>query len=198
MRMGDLSTVLDEIRFFTAYYQYRIEPWQLIAALGSGSLAADRFSNTIWQKYMLRQLRLWNSAANGAEVFWHDPIGRWVLPQTENQKQGITPVANIRGERLVDARQNFRKKRDHEAEPDADVSEGSDHDEVLEETVMTKQALRAILFPGYRPDKPPVPKKRGIALEFIYGQCLASARSWQGAIGKQANVKCKIPVRWRG
>jgi hypothetical protein len=188
MRTGDLSTVLDEIRFFTAYYQYRVEPWQLIAALGSGSPAADRFTNTSWQKYTLRQLRLWNSAADGAKVFWHDPLGRWVLPQTERQKQGIKAVTKIRGNRLVSSKQDHRKRRDFQAEPDADVSEESEHDEILEETVMTKQALRAILFPGYRPEKPVVPKKRGIALEFIYGQCLASARSWQGAIGEQANV----------
>ena len=187
MRIGDLSTVLDEVRFFTQYYQYRVEPWQLIAALGTGSQAADRFANTIWQKYMLRQLRLWNSAAEGAAMFWHDPLGRWVLPQTEKQKQGIKPVAKIRGDRLVASSRDHRKKTDFEAEPDAEVSEDSDHEEELEETVMTKQALRAILFPGYRPDKPVIPKKRGIALELIYGQCLASARSWQGAIGRNEN-----------
>lgn len=177
--------MLDEIRFFTTYYQYRVEPWQFVSALGSGSQAADRFTNTIWQKYMLRQLRLWNGAALGNPVFWHDPTGRWVLPQTEKQKHGIHPVHKIRGDRLVASGENHRKKRDFEAEPDADVSEDSEHEEeILDETVMTKQALRAILFPGYRPQKPPVPKKNAVGIEFVYGQTLASARSWQGAIGE--------------
>jgi hypothetical protein len=186
MRIGDLSTVLDQIRFLTHYYQYRVEPWQLISALGSGVRASDRFTNTIWQKYIQRHLRLWNGAASGVPLVWNDTLGRWVFPPGDKQKDGIAPAFNIRGVKGLHGKDHHRQPIfQPNVEEFAESSGESDEDDMQEDPITTKQTLRAALFPGYRPDKPAIPKKRAIVLEFLYGQALAAARSWQGAIGKK-------------
>ena len=191
MRSGDLSTVLETIRFFTGYYQHRLEPWQLVAALGAGSRAADRFTNTIWQKYLLRRLRMWNSAASGVKAVWHDPTGRWTFPDTERKKRGRrNPTRMIAGSRTVASKADHRIKKPPQAPPeppseDDDSADSGDEEEAVQDMHLVTQPMRAAPMPGYRPERPLIPKKRGILLEFLYGQTLASARSWQGAIGER-------------
>lgn len=204
MRIGDLDIVLDTVRFFTQYYQYRIEPWQLIAALGSSHRATHRFTNTVWQKYMIRQLKLWNVAAGGASLFWHDPLGRWVHPKTDKQTAGLSarPAPRHRTKTATGSRNRdeAHKEQDgHQADrptgqtaagDSSDSGESDQEEEEVhgEDVHMTKQAMRAALFPGFRPDPPQIPKKRAIVLEMIYGQTLAAAKSWQGAIGESIRV----------
>jgi len=191
MRSGDLSVVLETIRFFTAYYQHRLEPWQLVAALGAGSRASDRFTNTIWQKYLLRRLRMWNSAASGTKAVWHDPTGRWTFPDTERPKRGRrNPTRMIAGSRTVASKADHRIPKATQVPPepqseDDDSGDSGDDGEAVQDMHPVTQPMRAAPMPGYRPERPLVPKKRGILLEFLYGQTLASARSWQGAIGKR-------------
>jgi hypothetical protein len=190
MRSGDLGTVLETIRFFTAYYQHRLEPWQLIAALGSGSRASDRFTNTIWQKYLLRRLRMWNSAAAGVKAVWHDPTGRWTFPDTERPKRGRqNPTRMIAGSRTVASKADHRIKKTPQTQPEPqsedDDADSEDEEEAVQDEHLVRQPMRGATMPGYRPERPLVPRKRGILLEFLYGQTLASARSWQGAIGKR-------------
>jgi general transcription factor 3C polypeptide 3 (transcription factor C subunit 4) len=96
----------------------------------------------------------------------------------------------IAGSRTVASKADHRIRKPPQAPPepqseDDDSADSGDDEEAVQDMHLVTQPMRAAPMPGYRPERPLVPRKRGILLEFLYGQTLASARSWQGAIGKR-------------
>lgn len=78
MRLGDYAAILDAGRAFIRLAQFRHEPFQLLlAALGPGLRAVDTLGNLNLQKFLLRELRAWDYAADGRELHWNDRVARW-------------------------------------------------------------------------------------------------------------------------
>jgi hypothetical protein len=134
-------------------------------------------------------------AASGGNLFWHDPLGRWVHPKSEKQLLGIERKA--KGKAKQKSRSKAKKLKPAKVVTLADFedhgspSDDSEEDYDRESAVPTKQAMRAGLIPGFRPDQPSIPKKYALPLEVIYGQSLAVTRSFQGAIGACGMVYLK-------
>jgi general transcription factor 3C polypeptide 3 (transcription factor C subunit 4) len=82
--MQDYDRMLEVIRHLIRTHQYNGQVFLLLpAALGSGIKPADAFSNLNLQKFLLREIKMWDSAASGdPRLRWNQRAGRWVLPMT--------------------------------------------------------------------------------------------------------------------
>lgn len=74
--------MLDVMRVLIRTHQYSSDTYLLLSAvLGSGIKPADAFANLNLQKFLLREIKLWDSAASGdPRLRWNQRTGRWVLP----------------------------------------------------------------------------------------------------------------------
>ncbi len=82
IRLHDCDRMLEVIRLLIRSHQYSSDTYLLLsAALGSGIKPADAFANLNLQKFLLREIKLWDSAASGDHrLRWNQRTGRWVLP----------------------------------------------------------------------------------------------------------------------
>jgi general transcription factor 3C polypeptide 3 (transcription factor C subunit 4) len=74
--------MLEVMRVLIKNHQYSSDTYLLLSAvLGSGIKPADSFANLNLQKFLLREIKLWDSAANGdPRLKWNHRTMRWVLP----------------------------------------------------------------------------------------------------------------------
>lgn len=119
VRYGEHETVVELVRGLIRRQQFSLEALQfLMASLGSGIKAADAFSNLNLQKFLLRELKLWNASATTDDLKWSSKSRRWLLPRRDGSQveddgsvqpipkpQKISPVAHaLYGELLLTAK----------------------------------------------------------------------------------------------
>lgn len=188
MREKDHDMVLNTIREISTYYQFRSEPWHLLSALGSGYKALDRYENTTLQKFTARQLHMWSAVAFGCPATYNDNFGKWAVnvqewlrhPSRQALKQQFSS-----GQGFAAIQQKGKKGKTSDVGSEADsAAESDDAASISARSNPDDLDLRAIMFPGYRPEKPILPKKRPMAVGMVYGHTLAMAKSNQGAIGE--------------
>lgn len=93
MRLQDYTAILDASRAFIREAQFKHEPFQLLsAALGPGLRAVDTFGNLHLQKFLLREMRAWDHAADGRELHWNDKIARWVVAGASQEAERHKPT----------------------------------------------------------------------------------------------------------
>lgn len=164
--------------------------------LGSGNKALHRYENTTLQKFTARQYHHWSAISFGCPAVYNDTIGKWTLnvpewlrdPSRQSLKQHFSNAQG--GEGTGKTQQKGRKGKSVDAGSEGDSAAASDDDETASVSTNARSNagdldLRAIMFPGYRPEKPILPKKRPMALGVVYGHTLAMAKSNQGAISEK-------------
>ncbi|KAJ9126054.1 hypothetical protein QFC24_002326 [Naganishia onofrii] len=78
--MLDQPQIVNTARNLCRIYQFKMEPWWLLqGALGTGVRGWDSFGNLNLQKFLIREIRVWDFIANGGKAYWNDTFTRWIV-----------------------------------------------------------------------------------------------------------------------
>jgi general transcription factor 3C polypeptide 3 (transcription factor C subunit 4) len=212
MRLQDQPSIMETARNLARTYQFKMEPWWLLqAALGTGVRGMDSFGNLNLQKFLIREIRMWDYIANGGNTYWNDSMARWIVPQ--QQRFTIAPrrrggkaaksggAANgDQSKRMEDQTlEELRLNSDEEdIEPDNELdneNENEDGEDELEDdgegiegesSNLTQQDTRPREHVRHAPWKKP--EDREPAFWLMYGQALLTAKSFQSSICESASM----------
>jgi general transcription factor 3C polypeptide 3 (transcription factor C subunit 4) len=114
MRIRAYDKITDNCKRLSQMHQFRAEPLLLmLGALGGGGLKAHKAWVTLaLQKFMQRELRIYDDATKGRTMHYSTKMGRWALPI----QVGVSRWA-------------FRTGKDEAAPPEEDDEEGEDEDD---------------------------------------------------------------------
>lgn len=198
MRLQDQPNIMNTARNLARMYQFKMEPfWLLQAALGSGIRAMDSFGNLNLQKFLIREIRVWDFVANGGDCYWNDKIARWIVsrkhrffiaPRRKGDKDGSSDkVINkeIHKQTEEQALEGLQLESD---EDDNDIDHENEDEDDLEddpdletgEGPASQQDTRAREPMRHSPWAKPT--EREPAFWLMYGQALLTAKSYQSSI----------------
>lgn len=215
MRLQDQPSIMETARNLARTNQFKMEPWWLLqAALGTGVRGMDSFGNLNLQKFLIREIRMWDYIANGGSTYWNDSMARWIVPQ--QQRYTIAPrrkggkagkfgraTNDDQSKRMED--QTLEELRldsdeeDIEPENELENENGEEEDELEhdeqgvddESPNLTQQDNRPREHVRHAPWKKP--EDREPAFWLMYGQALLTAKSFQSSICESALVLSICP-----
>lgn len=200
MRLRDQPNIMNTARNLARMYQFKLEPfWLLQAALGSGIRAMDSFGNLNLQKFLIREIRVWDFVANGGDCYWNDKIARWIVPRKhrffiaprrKGDKDGSSDkVINkeILKQTEEQALEGLQLESDEDDNDNDNENENEDEDDLEDDPdaengdgPASQQETRAREPMRHSPwDKP---TEREPAFWLMYGQALLTAKSYQSSI----------------
>lgn len=210
MRLQDQAAIMNTARNLARTYQFKMEPWWLLqAALGAGVRGMDSFGNLNLQKFLIREIRMWDYIANGGSTYWNDSMARWIVPARQRfliiapRRKGskaINSGAGDQSKRTEDqALDEFRLESDEDdIEPDGENEEEEDDELEDDREGDDGEALN----PNQQDTRPREhvrhapwvkPEEREPAFWLMYGQALLTAKSFQSSICKFALPCGSVP-----
>ena len=216
MRLQDQSAIMNTARNLARTYQFKMEPWWLLeAALGAGVRGMDSFGNLNLQKFLIREIRMWDYIANGGSTYWNDSMARWIVPARQRfliiaprRKGGKSgkPTPGPNGDQLKQAEDQEDELRldsdEDDIEPDGENEEEDEEEEDdLEddregEEGEPSSTTQADTRPREHVRHAPwaKPAEREPAFWLMYGQALLTAKSFQSSICEFALPNTYVPL----
>lgn len=199
MRLQDQPSIMNTARSLARMHQFKMEPWWLLqAALGTGIRGMDSFGNLNLQKFLIREIRMWDYISNGGDTYWNDKLARWIVPHAhrymiaprrkggkggksnnaangdKNKQTEDQAMEELQLESDEDENENGNENEDvDDLEDDGDAEEG-------EGTAFAPQDTRTREHARHAPWEKPT--EREPALWLMYGQALLTAKSFQSSI----------------
>ena len=142
----------------------------MLAALASGLANTDEFISSPLQKHLLREMRIWDAAANGGEVQWSVTTKRWTFPTDSSSKE---PVEKRRKQNVSQVReQPMEVDEEFEDEDLEEVGEAGEDNENNSDENLSKRSDVTVRKPT----------KQSAMLPLIYGQMCTAVKSYQSAL----------------
>ncbi|KAL1412045.1 transcription factor TFIIIC subunit tfc4 [Vanrija albida] len=173
MRLGAYDAIVDNCKRLSQLHQFRPEPLLLmLSAMGGGYKQQSSWQNLALQKYLHRELRIYDEAVCGVKLRYNGRVKRWAQIQTTGQSRRLGDFVDI-DEEVDEAAGNSQPWRpatqevdeDDEADEDADVDDApADASGVVDETEIPK------------------PTKHSPVFNALYGQNMLTAKSYQSAL----------------
>ncbi|KAJ9118638.1 hypothetical protein QFC22_003858 [Naganishia vaughanmartiniae] len=162
---------------------FKMEPWWLLqGAIGTGVRGWDSFGNLNVQKFLIREIRVWDFIANGGKAYWNDTFTRWIV----NLKDRYTTsfLGKNSGKEKPDNEDMNQDDPDlNSDDEDNDDEDGIDDDrdaDAAEAAVRGQQSSKP--REALRNTPWPKPVDREPAFWLMYGQALLIGKSYQGSI----------------
>lgn len=204
MRLQDQPAIMNTARILARTYQFKMEPWWLLqAALGTGVRGMDSFGNLNLQKFLIREIRMWDYIANGGSTYWNDSMARWIVPHQHRfmvvprrkggrvGKSGAMPNSDQPKRMQDSALEELRLDSDEEdmfpdnENEEEDELEDDREGEEGESSGFAQQDTRPREHTRHAPWTKP--EEREPAFWLLYGQALLTAKSFQSSI-------CEVPL----
>lgn len=195
MRLKDYDTLLSTSRQLMRTAQFRSEPFQFFTAvLGSGLRAVDTFGNLNLQKFLLRELRAWDVAADGKDINWNDRLAKWIVPGKKKKMSDREVSRNINEEEYEDEDED-QENRNSPDEAESESDDEDDQDQIDHAAGLTAASGVEKIY--IRHDPWPKPTKRSAILYAVYGQVMLVAKSDQSAICESFRfIHCLLHIPW--
>lgn len=183
MRLQDQPQIVNTARNLCRSYQFKMEPWWLLqGALGTGVRGWDSFGNLNLQKFLIREIRVWDFIANGGKAYWNDTLTRWIVSLKDRFKTSYLGK-NSEKEKPDDEDMNQDRLDMNSDDEDNDDEDEIDDDRDADDA---EAAVRSQQNPKHREPLRhtpwPKPQDREPAFWLMYGQALLIGKSYQGSI----------------
>ncbi|EIW71252.1 hypothetical protein TREMEDRAFT_27203, partial [Tremella mesenterica DSM 1558] len=179
MRAKAYDKIYDNCKRLAQLHQFRIEPLQLMLAClgGKGLRAAVVWQGSILQRFVHRELRIWDDAAHGLRLHYNPIWGRWA----QSVKNGYSRLQW----QDVD---NVEEVEVEEEEGGGERNEDIEMEEELVEVEKDQEEMdlefdgEGLLGNEQPQEEVPRPTKPSPGLNVLYGQHMLSAKSYQSAL----------------
>lgn len=168
----------------------------LVSSLGSGLKAAESLANVNLQKFLARDIRVWEHAVKGGEMSFHALTGRWAIQRTKTRKPALkTNLARKTKAKLEKEKTTLKKG----GGMPATVTVGGAGDDLDDEEVEEDEDEDAEgeegpgdTTPSVGKTTPVVPDKESPVLMGYFGMAMCLGRSFQSAICQSSPTSSSV------
>ena len=191
IRMKSYDRVVDHCKRIAQLHQFRMEPFLLMlgALSNGGQKASAAFQVNHLQKFLHRDLVMYDDLVKGRKLVYSKKIGRWRplvttgVSRRLGDKDELHEDGNDDDERSTDAGKAAARSGNDTGRKVADAEED---DEAEEEDDGEGQSEAVEEYDNPRPER------FSPTLNALYGQCMLSAKAYQSALCKSPSFEVEF------
>ncbi|WOO80159.1 Transcription factor tau subunit sfc4 [Vanrija pseudolonga] len=183
MRLGAYDTIVDNCKRLSQLHQFRPEPILLmLSAMGGGYKQQSSWQNLALQKFLHRELRIYDEAVCGVKLRYNSRVQRWAQIQTTGQSRRLGDFIDIDDEVDETAGKSSQPWRPGTQEVDEDDEPEEDEDGEAEGDGEEADASADPSGAVEGATEIPKPTKHSPVFNALYGQNMLTAKSYQSAL----------------
>lgn len=183
MRLGAYDTIVDNCKRLSQLHQFRPEPILLmLSAMGGGYKQQSSWQNLALQKFLHRELRIYDEAVCGVKLRYNSRVQRWAQIQTTGQSRRLGDFIDIDDEVDETAGKSSQQWRpgtqDVDEDDEPEEEEGDGEGEEVDDADASAHPSGAV----EEATEIPKPTKHSPVFNALYGQNMLTAKSYQSAL----------------